>query len=308
MRTYWNIGSGLKQLNGWQAGCWTQITCPDADDLHFLEKTLKVPSDFIDASGDFDERARYDTEDDWTLIILRIPYDDIKEHKTPLTTVPLGMLLNKESIITVCSYPTEMMKDFINYQTTHRHGFIDSTDLVFRLFLSSSVWYLKYLRLIGARIEEAKRKIDGKISNQDLLNLSRLQDSLTFFITSLRGNEGLLQKLRYKLPVDELDADLIDDVNIEMSQARETTEIYDEILDSTMDTYANVINNGMNVTMKKMTSASIILMFPTLVASVFGMNLLSGLEEKWWSFPVIIVGTAAITVLIWQLFKHNEWI
>ena len=187
-------------------------------------------------------------------------------------------------------------------------GFTDSVDIVFRILLYADVWYLKRLKQINILIEEAKRNLDRKIDNEDLIGLSRLQDSLTYFITSIRGNETLLSKLKFKLPVDELDADLIEDVTIEMNQARETTNIYTNILDSTMETYASIINNNMSGVMKQMTSVSIILMFPTLIASIFGMNLISGLENTWWGFPLVIILSFSITGVFYALFRRKTWI
>ena len=222
--------------------------------------------------------------------------------------MPLGIILNKGVCVTVCNYETNMMIDFVSYQQKRNLGFTDSVDLVFRLFLSSAVWYLKRLKQISILIEEAKHKLDNNINNEDLVGLSRLQDSLTYFITSIRGNETLLSKLKFKLPVDELDADLIEDVTIEMNQARETTNIYTNILDSTMETYANVINNNMSGLMKKMTSLNIILMIPTLVASIFGMNLISGMEEVWWGFPITIVFTIVVTFICYGVFRKKAWI
>ena len=152
------------------------------------------------------------------------------------------------------------------------------------------------------------QNLDRHIDNADLINLSKLQDSLTYFITSIRGNETLLSKLKFKLPVDELDADLIEDVNIEMSQARESASIYANILDSTMDTYANIINNNMSGVMKMLTSISIIMMFPTLVASLFGMNLVNGMETTWWGFPLALVISIGVTFLLLWYFKRKTWI
>ena len=210
--------------------------------------------------------------------------------------------------MTVCNYETNMMIDFVSYQQKRNSGFTDSVDLVFRLFLSSAVWYLKRLKQINVLIEDAKRNLDHSIDNEDLIGLSRLQDSLTYFITSIRGNETLLSKLKFKLPVDELDADLIEDVNIEMNQARETTNIYSNILDSTMDTYANIINNNMSGVMKQMTSVSIILMFPTLIASLFGMNLINGMELWAWGFPIVVLASLVVTGIFYWLFRKRTWI
>lgn len=308
MRTYWNYSHTLRTLEEWQPNCWVQVTCPTPDDESFLYDTLKIPDYFLDDIRDKDERSRYDYDEGWTLIILRIPYVKEVRSRTPHTTVPLGIILNKGVCVTVCNYETNMMIDFVSYQQKRNLGFTDAVDLVFRLFLSSSVWYLKRLKQINVLIEDAKRNLDRKIDNEDLVGLSRLQDSLTYFITSIRGNETLLSKLKFKLPVDELDADLIEDVTIEMNQARETTNIYINILESTMETYANVINNNMSGTMKQMTSVSIILMFPTLIASVFGMNLVSGLENVGWGFPLILLLTVAVTVLFFAIFRRKTWI
>lgn len=308
MRTYWNYNNGLCTQEEWTPGCWTQITCPTADDEDFLFNELHIPDYFLDDIRDKDERARYELEDGWSLIILRIPYVKEVESRTPHTTVPLGVILNKGVCITVCNFETNMMIDFVAYQQKRNLGFTDSVDMVFRLFLSSAVWYLKRLKQISILIEDAKSHLDHGIDNEDLVRLSRLQDSLTYFVTSIRGNETLLSKLKFKLPVDELDADLIEDVTIEMNQARETTNIYSNILDSTMETYASIINNNMGATMRTMTSWSIILMFPTLIASIFGMNLINGMEASWWGFPLVIVFSGIITWVFYWLFRRNTWI
>ena len=180
--------------------------------------------------------------------------------------------------------------------------------MIFRLFLSSAVWYLKRLKQINALIERAKRNLDKEVNNESLIGLSRLQDSLTYFITSIRGNENLLAKLKFKLQVDELDADLIEDVNIEMSQARETTNIYSDILESTMDTYSSIINNNMNTTMRTLTSVSIVLMFPTLISSFYGMNLINGLENYRYGFVVALIISVLVTGVCWWILRRKKLI
>lgn len=308
MRTFWNTNRGLRTVENWEPNCWVQVTCPTQEDMDFLEQKLGIPDYFLMDIADTDERARYEFDDGWILIILRIPYVKEVRSRTPYTTIPLGIILNKEVCITVCNFETNMMIDFVSYQQKRGAGFTDSVDFVFRLFLSSAVWYLKRLKQINTLVEKAKQNLDRTIDNEDLVNLSRLQDSLTYFNTSIRGNETLLSKLKFKLPIDELDADLIEDVNIEMNQARETTSIYTNILDSTMDTYANIINNNMNGTMKILTSISIILMFPTLVTSMFGMNLINGMEDKSWGFGLVLVLTSVVTLLFVLYFRRKTWI
>ena len=311
MRTYWNTTHGLNMLQAWQPNCWVQVTCPTPEDVQYLNDQLHIPDYFLSDIADTDERARYEYEDGWIMIILRIPYyheQQASSGRTPFTTVPLGIIMKKEIMITVCNFETNMMIDFVSYQQKRGLGFTDSVDMTFRLFLSSAVWYLKRIKQIGLMIERAKQHLHRSVDNDDLLNLSRIQDSLTYFMTSIRGNETLLSKLKFKLPVDELDADMIEDVNIEMSQAREMASIYNSILDSTMDTYANIINNNMAGVMKMLTSISIILMFPTLVASLFGMNLVSGMEQVWWGFPLAMIISVVVTTGFWWFFRTRKWI
>lgn len=306
MRTYWNIEKKLSALQKWQPNCWIQVTCPTDDDQRELVDKFNIPDYFLSDISDTDERARYEYDDGWMLIILRIPYVKEVKSRTPYTTVPLGIIHKRDVTITVCFYETNMMIDFVSYQQKRGEGFTDYVDMIFRLFLSSAVWYLKRLKQINTLIEKAKHNLDSEINNESLVGLSRLQDSLTFFITSIRGNENLLQKLKFKLQVDELDADLIEDVSIEMTQARETTNIYSNILESTMDTYQSVINNNMNTTMRNLSSINIVLMFPTLIASFYGMNVVNGLETSHYGFVITIAISVVVTAIsLWYLKRKR---
>jgi magnesium transporter len=284
------------------------MTCPTEEDQQLLEEQFNIPDYFLSDISDTDERARYEYDDGWMLIILRIPYVKEVRSRTPYTTVPLGIIHKRDVTITVCYYETNMMIDFVSYQQKRGVGFTDHVDMIFRLFLSSAVWYLKRLKQISMLIDKAKRNLDREVNNESLIGLSRLQDSLTYFNTSIRGNETLLSKLKFKLQIDELDADLIEDVNIEMTQARETTSIYSNILESTMDTYQSIINNNMNTIMRTLTSVTIILMLPTLVASFFGMNLINGMENSPIGFVIAIVISVLISVLSLLIFKKKRLI
>ena len=278
MKTFWNTQGGLSQLTEWQPNCWIQVTCPN------------IPDYFMSDISDTDERARYEYDDGWMLIILRIPYVKEIRSRTPYTTVPLGIIHKRDVTITVCFYETNMMIDFVSFQQKRGEGFTDHVDMIFRIFLSSAVWYLKRLKQISMLVDKAKRNLDKEVNNESLIGLSRLQDSLTYFQTSIRGNETLLSKLKFKLQIDELDADLIEDVNIEMTQARETTLIY----------------SNMNTVMRTLTSVTIIMMIPTLITSMFGMNLVNGMEEKPWGFIIAIILSIGVSGICWWFFRHKR--
>ena len=167
MRTYWNYNKALRTLEEWQPDCWVQVTCPTLEDEEFLINELNVPSYFLDDIRDKDERSRFEYDEGWQLIILRIPYVKEVRSRTPHTTIPLGIILKKGVCVTVCNHETNMMIDFVSYQQKRNMGFTDSVDLVFRLFLSSAVWYLKRLKQINVLIEEAKQNLDRAIDNED---------------------------------------------------------------------------------------------------------------------------------------------
>ena len=306
MKSYWNTTGGLSQLEEWQPNCWIQVTCPTEEDQRQLEERFGIPDYFITDISDTDERARYEYDDGWMLIILRIPYVKEVRSRTPYTTVPLGIIHKRDVTITVCYYETNMMIDFVSYQQKRGVGFTDYVDMIFRLFYSSAVWYLKRLKQINSLIDKAKRNLDKEENNEILIGLSRLQDSLTYFQTSIRGNETLLSKLKFKLQIDELDADLIEDVGIEMTQARETTSIYSDILESTMDTYQSIINNNMNNVMRTLTSVTIILTLPMLIASLFGMNLVNGMEDRPYGFIIALIISFMVSGVAWWVFKHKR--
>ena len=306
MKTFWNTQGGLTQIDEWQPNCWIQVTCPTEEDQREIEEKFNIPDYFMSDISDTDERARYEYDDGWMLIILRIPYVKEIRSRTPYTTVPLGIIHKRDVTITVCFYETNVMIDFVSFQQKRGEGFTDHVDMIFRLFLSSAVWYLKRLKQISMLVDKAKRNLDKEVNNESLIGLSRLQDSLTYFQTSIRGNETLLSKLKFKLQIDELDADLIEDVNIEMTQARETTSIYSNILESTMDTYQSIINNNMNTVMRTLTSVTIIMMIPTLITSMFGMNLINGMESKPWGFVIAIIVSVAISAIAWGVFRRKR--
>ena len=143
MRTFWNIEKNLTAINEWQPNCWIQVTCPTDEDQKLLEEKFNIPDYFLSDISDTDERARYEYDDGWMLIILRIPYVKEIRSRTPYTTVPLGIIHKRDVTITVCYYETNMMIDFVSYQQKRGEGFTDYVDMIFRLFLSSAVWYLK---------------------------------------------------------------------------------------------------------------------------------------------------------------------
>ena len=308
MRGYLYCGeAGLVEEQEWLPNSWVNVECPDADDFDFLTKTLGVPESFLDDIADVDERSRTEIEGDWLLTILRIPVQsDVAG--IPFTTVPLGVITNNDIIVSICYYHSEMLTDFIEHTRKKSVLVRNKLDLIFRLIYSSAVWFLKYLKQINVDVTAAEKELEKSIKNEDLLRLMKLQKTMVYFNTSIRGNEVLIGKLKTIFSdTDYLDADLVEDVVIELKQAYNTVNIYSDILTGTMDAFASIISNNVNVIMKRMTSLSITLMIPTLIASFYGMNVDIHLEEMPHAFAWIVIASVVLSGLSFVLFKKIKW-
>ena len=229
-----------------------------------------MPESFLESAADEDERPRFDHEDDWLLTILRIPRKNGSDPDI-YDTVTLAVITKNDLLITISHSKTEMIDDFISHSRRRHIMEVNKPDFILRLIYSAAYWYLNYLKEINRTVSRSVTDLRSSVRNEDLYNMMKLQESLVYFNTSLKGNTTLVERIN-KMFADNCDPELLEDVEIELQQAQNTVNIYIEILDSTMNTLSSVISNNVNEIMKKMTSVSIILMLPTLIASFYGMN------------------------------------
>ena len=307
MRTFLYCEAGFVEKDQWLPNSWVNVECPTPEDIHYLTNQFNVPESFLSDIADTDERPRIEYEGNWLWTIIRIPVQS-QEQGIPFTTIPLGIMTNNEIIISVCYYKTELIPDFIRYtrrkEVVVRHKY----DLILRLIHSSAVWFLKYLKQINIDISAAEKELERSIRNEDLLRLMRLQKTLVYFNTSIRGNEVMIGKLRTIFQdTDYLDTELVEDVIIELKQALNTVNIYSDILTGTMDAFASIISNNVNTIMKRMTSLSIVLMLPTLIASFYGMNVDIHLEEVPFAFSLIVLFSIGLSTLAFVIFRKIKW-
>jgi hypothetical protein len=306
MRTYLSLEAGLSQLEEYTPKCWINIEFPDEDDLHFLTEDLGVPSEFLADIADVDERPRTEKEDDWQLTILRIPLES-NIQGLPYMTVPVGVITGKETTITVCYRKSQLIPDFISHIRRKSISITSQADFITRMIYSSAVWFLKYLKLIYLEINRAEKELEESVRNEDLMRIMRLQKSLVYFSTSIRGNEAMLGRLRTATRAGEIDPDLVEDVSIELRQAYNTINIYTDICNSTMDALGSIISNNVNTIMKRMTSLQIVLTIPTMIASFYGMNVDVYIAEWHYSFIAIMIISVIISAIAFVLFKRIKW-
>ena len=188
MRTFINGENGLNVIQEWAPHCWINIENPTLEDLNYLTEELQIPQSFLNDIEDPDERPRIEHEDDWKIIVMRITVRDTAHHGLPFSTVPLGIILRGDVLVTLCYHQNEMLSDFITYNQRKNRGFSNAYNLVLRLLLSSSVWYLKYLKQLNIQVKRAEKRLERAVRNQELQALLHIEKCYVFFITSINGN------------------------------------------------------------------------------------------------------------------------
>lgn len=305
MIKFYSCENGFIERDVYTPHFWINVVQPTQEDSKFLLDELGVPESFLDNIADEDERPRFERESEWLLTIIRIPCKSGEDFYS-YTTVPMGIITKNDIVVSVCHADTEMIPDFIDH-TRKRHITIDNhPDFILRLIWSSTYWYLRYLKMINNTVADSMEDLEKSVTNSDLLNLMKLQNALVFFNTSLKGNSTLIERLDKEFE-DTPDADLMEDVEIELQQADNTVNVYMEILDSATDTFASIVSNNVNQIMKKMTSVSIILMIPTLIASFYGMNVAVAFADRPNAFWLIVCISFGLSILIYMLLRRTKW-
>ncbi len=281
---------GYVEIPQAENGCWINVVQPSDREIAQLQSEYKIPADIIQDILDVDERPRHEIDDDWSLIILRIPVES-PNNGVPFYTVPLGIIRINGITITLCSTVNEVLPFAIPALYRGENKLIhDEVNFIIKLFLRSGSTYLRYLKQINQQTTQIENELEKSIRNKELNKLLKMEKCLVFFITSLKANEIVLAKMRnaLKRSLTEVNEDLLEDAFIENKQALEMSQIYSDIQSGMMDAFASVISNNLNVVMKQLASISIILMIPTLIASLYGMNVPNHLENNTWAFGIVI--------------------
>ncbi len=256
---------------------WVHMINPSDKEIEWVEDMTSIPGDVLKAALDEDERARIEKDDDYLLILVDIPAveDDEETGGVIYTTLPLGIIVKDKTIVTVCLKDSSIIRDFQLGRV--KDVIINKTArFVFRLLLSIATKYLAYLRQIDKTSQHIQAELHKSMKNKGLNDLLDIQNALIYFSNSLKANNNVIDKLiksNSYLPKYEEDQDLIEDVGIESLQALDTCNTFRDILESTMAAYSSVISNNLNNVMKVLTSITFIVSVPTLIGSLFGMNL-----------------------------------
>ncbi len=287
----------LKQSEAMEKGCWINLENPSDKELEEVSRTTGVSEDMLKAALDEEERARIETEDGNTLIIVDIPIIDESADWYVYSTLPLGIITNENFFITVCLRETTVLGDFMkgrvrNFDANKRTRFI------YQILYVNAVKYLHCLKQIDKTSMRVQQTLHRSMKNKELIQLLDLEKALVYFSTSLNSNQIVIDRLRVMSAVKhyEEDDDILDDVIVENKQAIEMATIYRDIMSGTMDAFASVISNNQNIVMKFLAAITIILTIPTIVASLWGMNVGVPFGDTLWGFWAVVGIILVITV------------
>lgn len=288
-----------------ESGVWINLVSPTDVEVKQISDITNIDIDYIKSALDEEERPRIEQEKDLTFIVIDIPIIEVEENINVYSTIPLGIILVKENIITVCLKDNPVLKDLMNKRIKN-FSTAAPMKMVLQILYRTATLYLQYLKHIDKTSSRIEAELHKSIKNAELIQLLKLEKSLTYFSTSLKSNEMVLEKLEKCGFKTEME--LLEDVIIENKQAIEMANIYSSILSGTMDAFASLVSNNLNLVMKHLTSVTILIAIPTMVFSFFGMNIPMpfGLGTNNYA-SLIITGVAIVVsiVSIWGLNKRR---
>lgn len=297
--------TGLARLEHFEPGSWIDLVSPTEEELERVSRELSIPLDLLRGPLDEEEKSRIDIEDGLTHVIVDIPILVRDGDQQGYNTIPLGMLIHPDYFITTCLRPNPILGEF---ERNAIRGFATywKTRFLLQILQQVSAFYLKYLGRLDRETDRIERELRVSMKNAEIFDLLAVQKSLVYFTTSLRANEAVLQKLLRTRTVKmyEEDEDLLEDVIVENKQASEMAKIYTDILTGMMDAFTSVISNNLNRVMKFLTSVTILLSIPTIVASIFGMNVRLPFQEYQHAFlltcVIWLVISGAFALVFWK--------
>lgn len=301
MEVFKSVNNELTRLDHIEDGVWVNLVNPSEDEVLRVCDALSLDPDTVKAALDEEESSRIEIEDGYTLVIVDIPLAEFRENSYTYTTIPLGIIVAKDSITTVCLRENPIINDFAGKRVKTFYTF-KKTRFILQILYKNAAKYLQYLRQIDRESNRITSKLHKSTKNKELMQLLDLEKSLVYFSTSLKANEVVLEKMLRTESIKNYpeDADLLEDVIIENKQAIEMAKIYSDILAGTMSAFASVISNNLNMIMKFLASITIIMAIPTMVASFFGMNVSVPMAENPYAFAIIVgiaLGIMAISAI-----------
>ena len=302
----------VRELDHSEPGCWINISPPfSQEEIGEVAAQYEVPLDFLTDSLDLDERSRYETEDDVRLIVVNTPVENFMEEEIDayFLTVPIGIILVNGYLITITAYENPVLDKFLA-QRVKNPDISDHKYFVLQILEQNVLRFLSCLKQLNMKRNLIERELYDSSRNKELRQLLSIEKSLVYFLNSLSANELLKLKMKRSdylgIRSDEALTDLFEDIIIDNTQASEMAKVYTEILNGTMDAYTSIISNNLNVVIQRLTLITIVLTVPTLVASLYGMNVDLPFSESPWAFWLVLVFSTILSGLLVWYFQRKR--
>ncbi len=290
------------------ADCWVNLVNPSEEELQRISILMGIPLDHLTDPLDADERARLELEEGVLLLVLRVPVENVSDPRIPYLTQPIGVIITPTAVVTVCRSPQDLVTGILNGRTR----IVDTADrmrFAIHLMQRTSLIYLRFLKDIIRRSDVIEHRLQQSMRNEELIELLGIEKSLVYFTTSLKANDIIMDKvLRMRtIQLTEDQADLLEDAITENRQAIDMSKIHGDILSGTMDAFASIISNNMNMVMKFLTGFTIILMIPNIISGVYGMNIATPFQGSPHAFGIVSGVTIGGCLLAWLLLARKRW-
>lgn len=300
-----------EETKEFEKGNWINMIAPTEDEIKLVCKKLNIQEDFIRDSLDFEEKARidYEEDDDTTLFVIDVPILEEENNEQIHSTMPFGMIVVRDDyFITVSLKQNKIISELERSRSKNMIVTYKKSRIILQVFYKNAEIYLSELKKLNREKETTEKELNNSMKNKELLKMLALEKSLVYFTTSLKSNEVVMERtLRGKIiKLYEEDEDLLEDAIIENKQAMEMAKIYSDILSGTMDAYASIISNNLNIVMKVLTTITIILSIPTILGSFWGMNVPVPFDTNPFGFYIIVTISLIIAILTFIVFKKRN--
>lgn len=296
---------------------WICITNPTEAELHYVETRLKIFPEFLKYPLDEEESPRLEREEQQILIIIRVPQPVSSGLYIKYETIPIGIIVTEENIITLSLTDHPIFEELIHFANKCKNFDLEKpVTFILNFYLLAINLYIKFLKQIDKVIEEYEEALFKALTNEEFLRMLSIEKTLTYFNTSLQGNEIVLTRLgsgRY-LRLTEEEEELLEDAKIENRQALEMSKIFTSILSNTMDAYASIINNNVNLIMKLLAGIAILLAIPNMIYSMYGMNIPLPLQELGpfkntpYAFYILNAIVLLICLILFLILKKKRYL
>lgn len=286
---------------------WINLIMPTDEEIEALEIVLDIPQEHLRAALDEEEKSRLEIDGDIVLVIIDIPIHNDGDDKCSFTTIPLGIILLPDNIITITVDKFPLIDEFIKGKVKEFFTY-KKTRFILQLLFRNTSYYLYYLRQIGRVSDVVESRLKKNLDNDELMLLLELEKSLVYFTTSLKSNEAVLDRIMRMQLVKKYpdDMELLDDIIIDTKQAIEMASIYTSVLSSTRDAFSTIMSNNLNNVMKRLTSITVVLAVPTIISGIWGMNVLVPFGESNFGFISVIFISIVLSFLIALWLSKNK--